>query len=45
MIKLTTSNYSIWKAKMEDILYCKELFELIEYKGYKSLQLRMSGRN
>ena len=37
MIKLTTSNYSIWKAKMEDILYCKELFKPIECRGYKSV--------
>ena len=35
MIKLTASNYSIWKTRMEDILYCKELFEPIECKGYK----------
>ena len=35
MIKLITSNYSIWKTKMDDILYCKELFEPIECRGYK----------
>ena len=35
MIKLTTSNYSIWNTRMEDILYCKELFEPIECRGYK----------
>ena len=35
MIKLITSNYSIQKTKMDDILYCKELFEPIECKGYK----------
>ena len=35
MIKLTASNYSIWNTMMEDILYCKELFEPIECKGYK----------
>ena len=35
MIKLTGSNYSIWKTRIEDILYCKELFELIERKDYK----------
>ena len=29
MIKLTTSNYSIWKPRMEDLLYCKDLFEPI----------------
>ena len=37
MIKLTTSNYSIQKTRMEDILYCKELFEPIECRGYKSV--------
>ena len=35
IIKLTASNYSIWKTRMEDILYCKELFEPIECRGYK----------
>ncbi|KAL6328683.1 hypothetical protein AAG906_003368 [Vitis piasezkii] len=37
MIKLTASNYSIWNTKMEDILYCKELFEPIKCKGYKPI--------
>ena len=35
MIKLTASNYSIWNTRMEDILYCKELFESIECRSYK----------
>lgn len=35
MVKLTASNYSIWKTRMEDILYCKELFEPIELNGIK----------
>ena len=35
MIKLIASNYSIWKTRMKDILYCKELFEPTERKGYK----------
>ena len=35
MIKLTSSNYSVWNTRMEDILYCKELFEPIERKDYK----------
>jgi hypothetical protein len=35
MVKLTTSNYSIWKTRMEDILYCKELFEPIELNELK----------
>ena len=29
MIKLTCSNYALWKMKMEDILYCKDLYEPI----------------
>ena len=37
MIKLAAFNYSIWNARMEDILYYKELFEPIECKGYKSI--------
>ena len=39
MIKLTTSNYSIWKTRMNDILYCKELFKPIECKGYKPITI------
>jgi hypothetical protein len=35
MVKLTASNYSIWKTRMEDILYCKELFEPIELNRVK----------
>jgi hypothetical protein len=35
MVKLTASNYSIWKTRMEDILYCKELFEPIKLNGIK----------
>ena len=37
MIKLTSSKYSVWNTRMEDILYCKELFELIKCRGYKSV--------
>jgi hypothetical protein len=29
MIKLDSSNYSLWKPMMEDILYCKYLYEPI----------------
>ena len=29
MIKLDSSNYSLWKPMMEDILYCKDLYEPI----------------
>jgi transposase InsO family protein len=30
MIKLSASNYSIWKPMMEDVLYCKDLHDPIE---------------
>ena len=30
MIRLTSSNYSIWKPRMEDILYCKDLYAPID---------------
>ena len=29
MIKLDSSSYSLWKPMMEDILYCKDLYEPI----------------
>ena len=29
MVKLSASNYSIWKPMMEDILYCKDLHDPI----------------
>jgi hypothetical protein len=29
MIKLDSSDYSLWKTMMEDILYCKNLYQLI----------------
>ena len=32
MIKLTTTNYSLWKSVMEDLLNCKDLYDPIE--GY-----------
>jgi hypothetical protein len=35
MVKLTTSNYSIWKTRMEDILNYKKLFEPIEFNRVK----------
>ena len=36
MIKLTTSNYSIWKPMMEDVLHCKGLAHMSE-KGLQIL--------
>ncbi|CAL1401323.1 unnamed protein product [Linum trigynum] len=36
MIKLTSSNYLIWKPRMKDILFCKDLYEPIESGSEKS---------
>jgi len=36
MIKLECTNYSIWKSRMEDLLFCKDLYDPIEEKGVKS---------
>lgn len=33
MLKLTASNYFIWKPRMEDILYCKDLYEPLQLLG------------
>ena len=30
MIKLSASNYAIWKPRIEDILYYKDLYDPIE---------------
>ena len=30
MVKLTSINYSIWRPMMEDLLYCKDLYDPIE---------------
>ena len=30
MVKLSASNYSIWKPMMEDVFYCKDLHDPIE---------------
>ena len=40
MVRLTSSNYSIWKPRMEDILYCKDLYAPID--GDKSKPKDMS---
>ena len=40
MIRLTSSNYSIWKPRMEDILCCKDLYAPID--GDKSKLKDMS---
>lgn len=38
MINLNENNWSIWKAKIEDLLYCKDLYALI--KGDKAKSTR-----
>ena len=35
MIRLNASNYAIWKPRMEDVLYCRDLFDPIALKGVK----------
>ncbi|KAK9715174.1 hypothetical protein RND81_06G147700 [Saponaria officinalis] len=30
IIKLTATNYPIWKPRMKDILYCKDLHHVVE---------------
>ena len=36
MVKLSASNYSIWRSMMEDVLYCKDLDDPIEGDSVKS---------
>ena len=36
MIKLTTTNYSLWKSMMEDLLNCKDLYDPIKGDNVKS---------
>ena len=40
MIKLSATNYSLWKFMMEDLLNCKDLYDLIE--GYNAKSNDMS---
>ena len=30
MVKLTSTNYFIWRPMMEDLLYCKDLFDSMD---------------
>ena len=39
MIKLNNTNWLIWKPKMEDILYCKDLFEPVEGDSGKPAEM------
>ena len=36
MIKLTATNYSLWKSMMKDLLNCKDLYDLIKGDNAKS---------
>jgi hypothetical protein len=40
MVKLIASNYSIKKTMVKNILYCNELFDLIELKCVKLVAAR-----
>jgi len=35
MVKLNASNYSIWKLKIEDLFYCKDLFDPVKLGSAK----------
>jgi len=37
MIKLDSTNYSIWKSRMKDLLFCIDLHDPIEEKGVKPI--------
>ncbi|XP_047340702.1 uncharacterized protein LOC124944484 [Impatiens glandulifera] len=39
MIRLTNNNWQIWKSKMEDILYCKDLYEPVEGDSAKPKEM------
>ena len=39
VIKLSASNYSIWKPMMEDVLYCKDLDNPIEGDSAKQSEM------
>ena len=44
MIKLTTTNYSLWKSMMEDLLNCKDLYDPIEGDNAKSSDMSYADR-
>ena len=35
MIMLSSINYALWKSQMEDILFCKDLYNPLENKRAK----------
>jgi len=37
MIMLSATNYALWKPRMEDILFCKDLHDPLENKGEKPI--------
>ena len=39
MIQLTTTNYSLWKSMIEDLLNCKDLYDPIEGDNVKSCDM------
>ena len=39
MIKLMTTNYSLWKSMMEDLLNCKHLYDPIEGDNAKPSEI------
>lgn len=41
MILLIATNYAIWKPRMEDMLYSKDLFDPIELVGVKPIETKM----
>jgi gag-polypeptide of LTR copia-type len=45
MIKLTNNNWQIWKSKMEDILYCKDLYEPVERESVKPEEMTTANWN
>ncbi|GFS43592.1 hypothetical protein Acr_00g0085960 [Actinidia rufa] len=38
MIMLSATNYALWKSRMEDILFCKDLHDPLENKGEKPIE-------
>ncbi|GFZ02406.1 hypothetical protein Acr_15g0010140 [Actinidia rufa] len=40
MILLSATNYAIWKPRMEDILFCKDLHDPLENKGDKPVVMK-----
>jgi gag-polypeptide of LTR copia-type len=45
MIKLINNNWQIWKSKMEDILYCKDLYEPVEGESAKPEEMTAANWN